>query len=78
MVMGSEVVTTSGPQFWSSAAHPQLAHLPQLPHPLAASSRRRHPRVQVYMCFMYCQFTLMHHASYEVMFLVFLPSLSCQ
>lgn len=35
-VISSEEVTTSDvtTEYWSAAAHPHLAHLPQLPHPL--------------------------------------------
>lgn len=35
----SEEVTTSPvttTEYWNAAPHPQLAHLPQLPHPLSA------------------------------------------
>lgn len=48
IIIGTEIVTSGGASFWTSAAHPQLAHLPQLPHPLAVGPpARRHPRVQV-------------------------------
>lgn len=54
MILGTEIVTSSGTPFWTSAAHPQLAHLPQLPHPLAAGPpARRHPRVQVILFLIY-------------------------
>lgn len=35
----SEEVTTSDvpTEYWTDAAHPQLAHLPQLPHPLSTA-----------------------------------------
>lgn len=38
-INSSEEVTTSpvATEYWNAAAHPQLAHLPQLPHPLSTA-----------------------------------------
>lgn len=32
--MTTSPVTTTTTEYWNAAPHPQLAHLPQLPHPL--------------------------------------------
>jgi len=38
-VISSEEVTTTDvtTEYWNAAPHPQLAHLPQLPHPLSSN-----------------------------------------
>lgn len=38
-IYSSEEVTTSDvtADYWNAAPHPQLAHLPQLPHPLSSN-----------------------------------------